>query len=218
VAGLANWHHQLIATQDRVVVLCYENLVARESRPLRALAERLGVALNDAEIAGLYERYLHRDLLPAVAPGHYYRGGNDKWKQVFLAQHVRAFLAQGFQSICERWGYDLTFPQEGTATSRPEGGPSGQKAGLLPLDSLLQLKDDSFNLEPFPLRILSNTREWSLAIRAALHGPDFMDHLNAAGLDSQPPSWMTPIPWTSMAPFYAPIYATEAYRARRQAA
>jgi hypothetical protein len=213
VQGLAEWHRQLAANEGQLVVLRYEDLVARRRAPLQALADRLGVGLSEVEVGGLYDRYLHRELLPALAPGHYYQGGNDKWKQVFLPRHVREFLAQGFQPVCERWGYDLT-PPEGSAASSAQGGPSGQKAGVMPLDSLLGLKDDSLTLEPFPTRILSNSWEVSQAIRSALYGPDFLEHLNAGGLGPEPPPWVAPLPWASLAPIFHP----EAFHPRAAAA
>jgi hypothetical protein len=201
VRGLAEWHRQLIANQDRVLVVRYEELIARKKAPLLALAERLGVKLSEAEIEALYDRYLNRDLLPEQAPGHYYRGGNDKWKQYYLPRHVRTFLAQGFEPICAHWQYDLTLPKRSpSAAECVEGGPTGQRRGVLPLDSFFAADDSLECLEPYPLTIRSSSPDISQFIRAAVHGPEFLEHLNAGGLGPKPPPWVNPIGCRSRLP------------------
>jgi hypothetical protein len=204
---LAEWHRQLSANEGRVVVLRYEDLVARRRGPLQALADRLGVGLAEAEIDCLYDRYLHRELLPALAPGHYYQGGNDKWKQYFHPRHLRQLLAAGFESICDRWGYDLALtPGSARAPASSEGGPTGQKAGALPLDTREGFPQVTLAVEPYPMMVQSRSEEVSQAIRSALYGPDFLEHLNAGGLGPEPPPWVAPIPWASLAPIFHPEY------------
>jgi hypothetical protein len=204
---LAEWHRHLVSNEGRVVVLRYEDLVARQRRPLQALAERLGVGLSEEEIGGLYDRYLHRDLLPALAPGHYYQGGNDKWKQYFHPRHLRQLVAAGFESICDRWGYDLALtPGSARAPASSEGGPTGQKAGALPLDTREGFPQETLAVEPYPLMVQSRSEEVSQALLAALYGPDFLEHLNAGGLGPEPPPWVLPIPWASLARAYHPEY------------
>ncbi len=205
IRELAAWHRQLIDNQDRVLVVRYEELIARKKGPLLALADRLGVRLCEAEIDTLYDRYLNRDLLPEDAPGHYYRGGNDKWKQHYGPRHVRAFLARGFEPICAHWRYDLKLPDGfPSGAERGEGGPTGQRRGVLPLDSFFAPDDSLVCREPYPLTIRSSSPDLSESIRAALHGPEFLEHLNAGGLGPEPPSWVTPIPWQSLVPIIHP--------------
>jgi hypothetical protein len=198
---LAEWHRQLIANEDRFVVLRYEDLVNRQKQPLRALAERLGVPLSDQEIDALYDRYLHRDLLPQIAPGHYFRGGSDKWKQHFHSRHLQSLLAQGFGSICTHWDYDLT-PAEAPPAPATQGGPSGQMMGVLPLAHQLEMDEAISAREPFPLIVQSKSRDLNRSIQAALFGQDFLAHLNAGGIGPEPPPWAVPIPWCSMADVY----------------
>jgi len=202
---LAQWHRQLIDRGDRFLVLRYEDLAARRRRPLQALAERLGVCFRRQEIDSLYDRFLDRDLQPALTPGHFYRGGSDKWRRYFRPHHMRQLTDAGIHWICRHWGYDLTPPEESAlASPRDEGRPSGQKGGALPLDLLYDLKDRLDVSGPYPLLIQSNSREVSETIRAALHGPEFLDHLNAAGLGPASPPWVAPIPWESLVPIFHP--------------
>jgi hypothetical protein len=205
VALLAEWYRQLHANADRLTVVRYEDLEARQARPLRALAERLGVPLSDAEIDSVYDRFLHRDLLPEAAPGHYFRGGNDKWKQFFLPRHVRQMKAAGFGPICERWGYELTRPTPSISRrGRREGGPSGQKTGALPLGALYRLNREQFASGPYPLLIHSRSREVNRLLQDVLLGPEFLTHLSAGGLGPDSPPWVPPIPWETLTPIYLP--------------
>ncbi len=200
---LASWHRQLIDNEDRFLILRYEDLAARRRRPLRALAERLGVCLRSQEIDSLYGRFLNRNLEPTVTPGHFYRGGSDKWKRYFLRRHMCQLRDAGVDRIFQRWGYDLTPSEMSTsATPRDQGKPSGQTR--LPLNLLYGLQDRLDVLEPFPLVIHSNSRAIGESIRAALHGPEFLEHLNAGGLGPASPSWVPPIPWGTLWPIFHP--------------
>jgi hypothetical protein len=202
---LAEWFRQMHVNADHLTVVRYEDLEARRTRPLRALADRLGVALRDEEVGPLYDRFLNRDLLPGEAPGHFYRGGNDKWRHTFRPRHVRQMQAAGFGTICERWGYDLS-PPVGSVEAGPrrERGPSGQKSGVIPLDTPYGLTKELFVPEPFPLRVHSRSGEVNRFLRAALHGPEFLRHLSAGGLGPDSPPWVAPIPWDSLLPILLP--------------
>ena len=127
IRGLAEWHRQLLDNRDRVLVVRYEDLIARRRAPLLALAERLGVSLSETEIDAIYGRYLNRDLLPEKAPGHYFRGGNDKWKQVFRPRHVQAFRDHGFDAICRPLALrPARARRAGRRGGDGAGGPTGQ--------------------------------------------------------------------------------------------
>ncbi len=52
--------------------------------------------------------------------------------------------------------------------------------------------------------IHSNSRAIGESIRAALHGPEFVDHLNAGGLGPASPPWVPPIPWQTLWPIFHP--------------
>jgi hypothetical protein len=205
LAMLAEWFHQLHANEGRLTVVRYEDLEARQARPLQVLAERLGVALRDDEIGPLYGHYLHRDLLPGLAPRHYYRGGNDKWRGVFRPWHVRQMKALGFGPICQRWGYDLTPPVRSPRVGpRVARGPSGQKSGVIPLDTPHGLAVKCFAPRPFPLFLQSRSRAVNRLLQDVLHGPEFLGHLSAGGLGPDSPPWVAPIPWESLVPIYLP--------------
>ena len=86
---------------------------------------------------------------------------------------------------------------------------------MLPLDSFFALNDSLVRLEPYPLAIRSSSAEITEAVRAALHGPDFLEHLSAGGLGPASPPWVAPIPWQSLVPVFHPQLRNEVEAAAR---
>jgi hypothetical protein len=201
---LAEWLRQLRDLEDRVLVLRYEDLVARRTRPLLDVAERLGVDLGEREASELFDRYLHRDLLPDQHPGHFYRGGSDKWKRHFLPHHVEQLLGEGMGPLADHWGYDLTPSPEAPTTGRDRGASAGQRWGTIPLNALTELKSRSYRAAPFPLVIDSSSSEASRFIAEAIHGAEFVQHLDLGGLGPHSAPWIPAIPWETLSPILYP--------------
>jgi hypothetical protein len=122
------WKRRLMECADRVTVVRYDDLMAREAASVRRIAGRLGVELSDSEIGALYDRLLFRDLQPEVAAGHFHRGGNDKWRKSFERWHRALFARHGLRPFFDRFGYegleDIRADEERAEVSESSLSPS----------------------------------------------------------------------------------------------
>src|SRR5205823_3873327 len=95
---LAGWLRRALGHRGRLHLVRYEDLVARDPAALRRVAARVGLGLSEAEVGRVYDRYLFRQL-PGAYPGHFLRGGNDKWRQHLGRRHREAFARHGFREL-----------------------------------------------------------------------------------------------------------------------
>src|SRR6185312_13268617 len=121
--GLAIWLRRLRAHRDRALVIRYEDLIARDPGVLERMAGAIGVPFARDDADRLYDQHLFRDLLPGTAPGHFNRGGQDKWKRYFGSRHRDAFLRHGFRELFAEFGYE-GIDEPGEPTPAPVTEPS----------------------------------------------------------------------------------------------
>ena len=102
--GLSAWHQSLADNLQQVTVLKYEDIIARDPSVLRTVADRFGVSCSNTEIAEIYDAVLFRNLLPQVG-GHFYQGGNNKWRTVFRPENLEVIRSVGMSPVFHRFGY-----------------------------------------------------------------------------------------------------------------
>jgi hypothetical protein len=134
--SLAFWHESLASNLRHVTVLKYEDLIARDPKALRSMAEAFGVSCDDQEIAEIYDAVLFRNLLPQVG-GHFYQGGNDKWRGVFRPETMQIIREQGLEPVFRRFEYD-GMDRRTRLTDRPSAvAPNRKCHGMLGRDLYL---------------------------------------------------------------------------------
>lgn len=171
---LAEWTAHLLVNRDRLHVVRYEDLAERRVSVLRRLAAHLGRPISDGEAEGLFANYLNRNL-PANVPGHFYRGGNGKWRAAFTADDLRAVRARIPPQAFTAFGYPLPTAADlaPAAFTDPPVPHSALHAALL----------EMHECRPIPgtgIRVGGNNPELTAGLTAAFETPAVMDLLGLA--------------------------------------
>ena len=196
---MAEWYRRLAAHGGDATVVRYEDLVARDPRPVRAMAGRLGVPVDDAEAGRLYDRFLNRNLSDAQQ-GHFHRGGNDKWRGHFGRRHRDPFRRAGLRPVFDRWGYD-GLDAVGDPPAREDGPAEAfpvQKMGAVAM-AYWRRPEYEVLPGPIPYELRSTCPGAAAALRGVLLGDELRELLNAGGVGPEPPPWAGRVDWDEVA-------------------
>jgi hypothetical protein len=172
---LAEWTAHLLANRDRVRVVRYEDLAARNVGALKALAGWLGESVSDADAEALFDKYLNLNL-PSSVPTHFFRGGSDKWRTAFEPGDLRRVMEWVPAEAFTAFGYDV--PTEADLT--PSTSPTASVMELQARDALvLKTHPD----QPVPgangIRVTSTDPDTTAAMATAFGDPEFQAILAA---------------------------------------
>ncbi len=203
LVGLELWLRRLYENRSRVTILRYEDLVARKPEPVQEVAARLGVEVSLADIEALYDRLLFRNLVTGQ-PGHFYKGGTDRWKDYFQNEHIKTFAQAGFGRYFDCWGYEGLQEAESRkkTTNKDESFPP-QMAVTVPVNFSYsgRYKTMCGNI---PMALIADSPELMEKVKAIFGGQDMHNLLNAGGVGLCPPPWVRPLNWDNLAEIFGP--------------
>lgn len=195
---MAEWYRRLREQRSRLHVVRYEDLIARRAEPVRAMAGLLGVPLDEAGIEQLYDRYLFRNLADNQ-PGHFNRGGSDKWRKYFARRHREPFIRAGLGWVFDEWDYEGL--HEAGPEPKVEDGPEidfpMQTMGAVSM-AFWRQPDYELSEGAIPYEMRSNSPEAAAALRGILRSKELNDVLTAGGIGMEPPPWMRPFDWSEV--------------------
>lgn len=181
---LTEWVRHLLANRDRVCVVRYEDLAARDVGELRRMADWVGIPIWDSEAEAMFDAYLNRNLTTATAK-HFYRGGNDKWRGEFTPDHLRRAMAHLPSEVFTAFGYEV--PHEADLAPVPfKGSP-------MPRNELYACLLEAYPLRDVPggggIRVCGTDTAMVDGLTAVFGHPAFLAQLAAGVLiDAVPPA------------------------------
>ncbi|HEY2908751.1 MAG TPA: hypothetical protein VGI99_00805, partial [Gemmataceae bacterium] len=182
---MAEWYRRLREQRSRLLVVRYEDLIARRAEPVRAMAERAGVPLDEPGIERLYDKYLFRNLSDRQQ-GHFNTGGSDKWRKHFARRHREPFIKAGLQWVFDEWGYD------GLHGSGPDPVADDGPAIDFPMQTMGAVSmafwrqpDYELPTGAIPYELRSSSPEAAAALREVLSSKELSDLLSAGGIGAE---------------------------------
>ena len=180
-AQLAKWTDHLLTNRARACVVRYEDLAGRRLDELQRMAGFLGFPLTDDEAGQLYDQFLNRNLTAATSK-HYYRGGSDKWRSEFTADHLRRAMRHLPAEAFTAFGYDV--PTEADLTAEPV------TMTPMPRSELYACLLESYPFHPVPgphgIQVCGQDDELAAGVIAAFGDPTLLTLLAAGGFGDAP--------------------------------
>lgn len=181
-ADLADWTAHLLATRDRVCVVRYEDLAARDVGELRRMAASVGVPISEAEAGELYGRYLNRNLTAATNK-HFYRGGSDKWRGELTPEHLRRVTAHLPAEAFTAFGYEVP--------TVADLAPVPARGSPMPRSELYACLLGAYPLHPVPgpngMRVCGSDADMVAGLLAAFGDPGLLATLDVGGTSDPVP-------------------------------
>jgi len=182
-AQLAKWTDHLLTNRARVCVVRYEDLAGRRLDELQRMAGFLGFPLMDDEAGPLYDHFLNRNLTASTSK-HYYRGGSDKWRSEFTADHLRRAMGHLPAEAFTAFGYDV--PTEADLSTTPV------KMTPMPRSELYACLLESYPFHPVPgphgIEVCGQDEELVAGLIATFSDPAILALLAAGGFGEVAPS------------------------------